>query len=202
MQFMRKQLCVAIVGILYLPLTHANDESSTSMLLPTLSIKANTKSGQESSEKTKSYIVENSSSATHLNLSVKETPQTINVVTRQQLDDFSLNTTRDILNNTPGVTVTGLETNRTTYTVHGFDISNILYDGMGIPQVDSYNYNTWDPDSYLFDRVEIIKGADALTNGLGDPGATINYVRKKPTKDFQASGGVNYGIVGYAALRS
>lgn len=193
MQFMKKQLCVAIVGILYIPLSHANDASSTDVLLPTLAVKANKTSAQDSSEKTKAYTIENTSSATHLNLSVKETPQTINVVTRQQLDDFSLRTTRDILNNTPGVTVTGLETNRTTYTVHGFDISNILYDGMGIPQVDSYNYNNSDPDSYLFDRVEIIKGADALTNGLGDPGATINYVRKKPTKEFQASGGISYG---------
>ncbi|MFH4188728.1 TonB-dependent receptor plug domain-containing protein, partial [Acinetobacter baumannii] len=89
--------------------------------------------------------------------------------------------------------VTGLETNRTTYTARGFDISNILVDGIGIPQVDSYNYNNSDTDSYFYDRIEIVKGADALTNALGDPGATINYIRKRPTKEFQANAGVSYG---------
>ena len=78
-----------------------------------------------------------------------------------------------------------METNRTTYTARGFDISNILVDGIGIPQVDSYNYNNSDADSYFYDRVEIVKGADALTNALGDPGATINYIRKRPTKNFK-----------------
>ena len=55
------------------------------------------------------------------------------------------------------MTVTGLETNRTTYTARGFDISNILVDGIGIPQVDSYNYNNSDTDSYFYDRIEIVK---------------------------------------------
>lgn len=148
---------------------------------------------ETTSEKSKAYIVKNSSSATKLNLSIKETPQTVNVITRQQMDDFSLNTTRDILNNTPGVTVSGLETNRTTYTARGLDISNILVDGVGFPQLDSYNYNNVDPDSYFYDRIEVIKGADALNNALGDPGATINYIRKKPTNEFQANAGLSYG---------
>ena len=115
------------------------------------------------------------------------------MVTRQQLDDFHLTSTRDVLNNTPGVTVTDLETNRTTYTSRGLDISNIVVDELGIPQIDSYNYNGADSDSYFYDSIEIVKGADAVTNALGDPGATINYVRKRPTQDFQAEGGISYG---------
>jgi outer membrane receptor for ferric coprogen and ferric-rhodotorulic acid len=73
----------------------------------------------------------------------------------------------------------------------GFDISNILTDGVGFPL--SYNYNNSDPDTYFYDRVEVVKGADALTNALGDPSATINYIRKRPTKEFQANAGVSYG---------
>lgn len=188
--FKRTPLFLAISTLVSISsYSHAVDEASQQ--LPTIKVQATQDDG--TSEKTKAYTIKNSSSATKLNIEAKETPQTINVVTRQQMDDFNLTTTRDILNNTPGVTVTGLETNRTTYTARGLDISNILYDGIGFPQLDSYNYNNVDPDSYFYDRIEVIKGADALTNALGDPGATINYIRKRPTKEFQANAGVSYG---------
>jgi outer membrane receptor for ferric coprogen and ferric-rhodotorulic acid len=39
----------------------------------------------------------------------------------------------------------------------------------------------------LYDRVEIIRGATGLTNGVGTPGATVNLIRKRPTADFQSS---------------
>lgn len=181
------KLSLITLAIFQVHLAHAEDTT-----LPVIELQADA-SGNQSSEQTKSYIIKKSSSATKLNIDAQETPQTINVVTRQQMDDFNLSTTRDILNNTPGVTVTGLETNRTTYTARGLDISNILVDGVGFPQLDSYNYNNVDPDSYFYDRIEVIKGADALTNALGDPGATINYIRKRPTKEFQANAGISYG---------
>ncbi|EMA9651036.1 TonB-dependent siderophore receptor, partial [Acinetobacter baumannii] len=56
-----------------------------------------------------------------------------------------------------------------------------------------YNYNNTNPDTYFYDRVEVVKGADSLTNAFGDPSATINNIRKRPTQEFQASGGVSYG---------
>ncbi|EMI6791262.1 TonB-dependent siderophore receptor, partial [Acinetobacter baumannii] len=54
-------------------------------------------------------------------------------------------------------------------------------------------YNNTNPDTYFYDRVEVVKGADSLTNAFGDPSATINNIRKRPTQEFQASGGVSYG---------
>lgn len=146
----------------------------------------------EQAEESKAYIVKNSSSAAKLNLTVKGTPQTVNVVTRQQMDDFALNSTREVLSNTPGVTVTNQETERSTYMARGFEISNILTDGVGFPS-SNYNYNNTNPDTYFYDRVEVIKGADALTNAFGDPSATIDYIRKRPTQEFQANAGVSYG---------
>lgn len=180
MPFKLSSLTIAIV------LTSALHNVYAADVLPNIVLKA-----KKTTKDT--YIAKQSKSATKLNISTQETPQTVTVVTRKQMDDFHLNSTRDILSNTPGVTVTGFETNRTSYTVRGFDISNITVDSLGIPQVDSYNYNGVDPDGFLYDRIEVIKGADALTNALGDPGATLNYVRKHPTKDFEANGSVSYG---------
>ena len=56
-------------------------------------------------EHTGAYTTGSMSTATRLNLSVKETPQSISVITRQQMDDFNLNTLTDVLRQTTGVNV-------------------------------------------------------------------------------------------------
>lgn len=182
------KLTVIACAICYANLSYAQDSEVQS--LQTIQVKAS--NAEQSSEQTKAYNVKNSSSATKLNIEAKETPQTINVVTRQQIEDFGLTSTRDVLKNTPGVTVSNQETERTTYMARGFEISNILTDGVGFP-LSGYNYNNTNPDTYFYDRVEVVKGADSLTNAFGDPSATINNIRKRPTQEFQASGGVSYG---------
>ncbi len=182
------KLTVIACAICYANLTYAQDAQVQA--LQTIQVKAS--NAEQSSEQTKAYNVKNSSSATKLNIEAKETPQTINVVTRQQIEDFGFNSTRDVLKNTPGVTVSNQETERTTYMARGFEISNILTDGVGFP-LSGYNYNNTNPDTYFYDRVEVVKGADSLTNAFGDPSATINNIRKRPTQEFQASGGVSYG---------
>lgn len=182
------KLTVIACAICYANLSYAKD--SEVQALQTIQVKAS--NAEQSSEQTKAYNVKNSSSATKLNIEAKETPQTINVVTRQQIEDFGLTSTRDVLKNTPGVTVSNQETERTTYMARGFEISNILTDGVGFP-LSGYNYNNTNPDTYFYDRVEVVKGADSLTNAFGDPSATINNIRKRPTQEFQASGGVSYG---------
>lgn len=182
------KLTVIACAICYANLSYAQE--SEVQALQTIQVKAS--NAEQSSEQTKAYNVKNSSSATKLNIEAKETPQTINVVTRQQIEDFGLTSTRDVLKNTPGVTVSNQETERTTYMARGFEISNILTDGVGFP-LSGYNYNNTNPDTYFYDRVEVVKGADSLTNAFGDPSATINNIRKRPTQEFQASGGVSYG---------
>lgn len=160
--------------------------------LPTITVTAESEQSELSSEQSKAYIIQNSSTASKLNIPLKETPQTVNVITRQQLDDFALDNTRDVLRNTPGIIVSNQETERTSYLARGFEISNILVDGVGIP-LEGYNYNNDNPDSFLFDRVEVVKGANALNNGIGDPGATINMIRKRPTSDLQTAFNASYG---------
>ena len=157
-----------------------------SQQLPTITIAVDSSQSAKSSEQTKSYIIKKSATASKLDIPLKETPQTVNVVTRQQLDDFALGNTRDVLRNAPGIIVSNQETERTSYLSRGFEISNVLVDGVGIP-LEGYNYNNDNPDSFLFDRIEVVKGANALNNGIGDPGATINMIRKRPTQEIQAA---------------
>jgi len=121
--------------------------------------------------------------ATKLNLTLFETPQTVTAISRGQMDDFALDNVSDLLNYTPGITVEEVETDRTYYTARGFDIVNFQYDGVGVPFVSGLNLGQ--QDTAIYEKVEVVKGAAGLITGLANPSATINYVRKRPTDDLQ-----------------
>lgn len=182
------QLSLLSLAILVSQQSFADDTQQ----LPTITVTAESEQSELSSEQSKAYIIQNSSTTSKLNIPLKETPQTVNVITRQQLDDFALDNTRDVLRHAPGIIVNNQETERTSYLARGFEISNVLVDGGGIP-LEGYNYNNDNPDSFLFDRIEVVKGANALNNGIGDPGATINMIRKRPTSDLQTAFNASYG---------
>ncbi|MVF13996.1 TonB-dependent siderophore receptor [Ketobacter sp. MCCC 1A13808] len=122
---------------------------------------------------------EETRSATKLDLTIFETPQVVSVVSRDQIEDFSLREVNSLLKYVPGVTVEQVETDRTYYTARGFDIVNFQYDGVGVPF--SYGLTQGHDDTAIYEQVEVIKGATGLVTGLANPSATINYVRKRPT---------------------
>ena len=131
------------------------------------------------------------SAATGLDLSLRETPQSVTVFDQQHIRDFALNNVNDLLTQVPGVNVERTETDRTSYNSRGFDITNFQVDGVGLPL--SWGLQTGDLDTALFDRVEIVRGANGMLTGTGNPSATINYIRKRPTQAFQGSLSASYG---------
>lgn len=108
------------------------------------------------SEGTGQYNVPVVSSATRLPLSPRETPQTINVVTRTQMDDFRLNNATSLLSAVPGVFVQQVETDRNYYIIRGYDVTNFQVDGVGMPF--STEEQIGDLDMAFYDRVEVLKG--------------------------------------------
>ncbi|GAA5015796.1 TonB-dependent siderophore receptor [Acinetobacter puyangensis] len=137
-------------------------------------------------ENENSYTVKNTSTATKLNLSLRETPQSVSVITRQQMDDQAAISIGDALRNTPGVSVQAFDSNRMLYFTRGFDITNYQYDGVNTI-VDNIYEGSPHGDAATYERIEVIKGATGLMTGSGDPSATVNIIRKKPTHDFSAS---------------
>ncbi|WP_421853238.1 TonB-dependent siderophore receptor [Marinomonas sp.] len=128
---------------------------------------------------------EETKSATKLNLSVYETPQTVSVISQDQMQDFDLNEVNSVLKYVPGVTVEKTETDRVYYTARGFDIVNFQQDGIGVPF--AFGLNRGNDNTAMYEKVEVVKGANGLITGLANPSATINYVLKRPTDDKQAS---------------
>ncbi|TAA41348.1 TonB-dependent siderophore receptor [Pseudoxanthomonas winnipegensis] len=132
-----------------------------------------------------------SNGATNLDLAIKDTPQSISVISREQMDAFGANTLNDALRLATGIQVEEWETNRTNYLSRGFEIENTQIDGIGLP--NGWGIVTGAMDSYGYDKIEVIRGANGLLTGVGNAAGTINYVRKRPTNDEQGSVGVSYG---------
>lgn len=132
-----------------------------------------------------SYHSERASTAMRFSLTPRETPQSVSVVTRAQLEDFNLTSALDALKSTPGISVERVETERTYFTARGFDITNFQFDGLGAPMM--YKNLQGDIDTVIYERIEVLRGANGLLSGTGNPSATVNFIRKRPTREFQAS---------------
>lgn len=159
------------------------DEAESAEALETVTVEAEALSLM--TEGSDDYRVSRTSTATKLDLTPRETPQSVSVVTRAQLEDFNLDTINDALESAPGVTVERVETDRTYYSSRGFEISNLQVDGLRLPM--PYNNVHGDIDTAVYDRVEVVRGATGLMSGSGNPAATVNFVRKRPTATPQAS---------------
>jgi outer membrane receptor for ferric coprogen and ferric-rhodotorulic acid len=140
-------------------------------------------------ENTDAYTTGAMSTATRLNLSIKETPQSVSVVTRQQMDDFKLGTLSEAMSQTTGIVVQHNDSDRVGYSSRGYSINNFQIDGM----LNTFDRMKTDADTIIYDRIEVVRGATGLTTGAGDPSATINMVRKRPTAQWQALAGVSGG---------
>ncbi|MHC8353939.1 TonB-dependent siderophore receptor [Pseudomonas sp. LB3P81] len=138
-------------------------------------------------EDTHSYTTGSTSSAAGLPLSLRETPQSVTVITRQQLDDQGSTSIADALRRVSGISVQNYDSERWEFSSRGLPITNFQYDGVNTDYDGVYDYGTTSTDMATFDRVEIIKGATGLMTGSGDPSATVNLIRKRPTKAFKAS---------------
>lgn len=140
-------------------------------------------------ENTGAYTTGSMSTATRLNLSIKETPQSVSVVTRQQLDDFKLNSLSETMAHVTGVTVQRNDSERPAYYSRGYAINNFQIDGM----LNTFSGLKSDSDTIIYDRIEVVRGATGLTTGAGDPSGTIAMMRKRPTHELAVRTGISGG---------
>lgn len=123
------------------------------------------------------YLATNSVTATKTDTPLIDIPQTINVVTRDQLNDQAHRSLADILRYVPGTTVGQGEGNRDQITLRGQNTTaDFFLDGVR----DDVQYYR---GLYNIERVEILKGPYALIFGRGGGGGIINRVQKSPLSD-------------------
>jgi outer membrane receptor for ferric coprogen and ferric-rhodotorulic acid len=152
-------------------------------MLPSVKVSSNQLG--EITENTGSYTPGTIATATRLVLTPRETPQSISVITRQEMEDFNITSIDKAMAHTPGISIVTQDSERTIYYARGFAINTFQYDGIPMERNSAYSSGHSLSDMAIYDRVEVLKGATGLLTGIGDPGATINLVRKKPTQETQ-----------------
>ena len=135
-------------------------------------------------EHSSSYTTGAMQTATKLPLSLRETPQSVTVITRQRMDDQGMRSLDDVVQATPGLRLAAARPANSEFFARGFPITNLMFDGLPT----TYNAD-WVATADLapYDRVEVVRGATGMMQGAGNPSAAINMVRKRPTQAFQAS---------------
>jgi outer-membrane receptor for ferric coprogen and ferric-rhodotorulic acid len=132
--------------------------------------------------------------ATRTATPLREIPQSISIISQQQIqdqNDFDLN---DALGNEGGISVVQQDSLHSLLYSRGFPITTFHLDGgAALDAFDFVSVGTQEafdaPDLGEFDHIEVLHGSDALFGGNGEPGATVSLVRKRPLSDpeFRAS---------------
>ena len=108
---------------------------------------------------------------------IRDIPQSINVITEKLIDDVKLDTLKDALHYSAGITFAATE-NGTDQDIRlrGFPVAttgDLLIDGMRDP-------SQYERDTFNLDRIEVLRGSASMIFGRGSTGGVINQVTKKP----------------------
>ena len=136
--------------------------------------------------------------ATKTDTPIEKTPQSVSVVTREEMDTHQPESVKEALGYTPGVFSTrGSSSTYDVVAIRGFTTSstvntNQYLDGMKL-QGDNYSEASMDP--YFLERVELLRGPVSVLYGKSHPGGVVSMVSKRPTteplKEIQFKMGTN-----------
>jgi len=178
-------LSLSIAQICCLSTTFAETDSS-STTLATIKIKA-----QQTSDQT--YKVDSSSSATRSEIALKDTPQSVSVVTQKVIEDIGATRLIEALDLAGGV---GRANNfggqgLTGFNLRGFTSGEFYRNGFpinrGYPNA---------PDSNTIERIDVLRGPSSSLYGRGDPGGTFNLISKTPKSEQQTTLGAQLNSEG------
>lgn len=133
------------------------------------------------------YVEPSISSATKTLTPLRDVPQSVSVVTRQLMQDQLMMSIADVVNYVPGVTSHQGENNRDQVVIRGNSSSaDFFLDGIR----DDVQYYR---DLYNADRIEVLKGPNAMIFGRGGGGGVVNRVTKEagfvPLREITVDGG-------------
>lgn len=118
-----------------------------------------------------------------------ESPQTISVISREEMDVRAVASLGDAVAYTAGVRAeaAGIDSRTDEISVRGFaaggfSSNNNFIDGLRLPSGGQFTRTQFDP--FALQQVEVLKGPSGVLYGQTAPGGIINMVSKRPTSDF------------------
>lgn len=120
---------------------------------------------------------------------LKETPQSITVMTRKYMDDQNITSIEQVMEKTPGIAVYESPMGGKYFYSRGFMMQGqYQYDGVPLDVGAEYvQANSFSGDMAYYDRVEVLKGAAGMMKGSGGSAGGVNFVRKRGQDKFTTS---------------
>lgn len=151
-------------------------------------------SAPATSSEEQDYSIKSTTAGTKMQMTQRDIPQSVSIISQQRMEDQQLQTLGDVMDNTLGISRSQADSDRSSYYSRGFQIDNYMVDG--IPTYFESRWNLGDAlsDTALFERVEVVRGANGLMTGTGNPSASINMIRKHTTsREFTGNVSAEYG---------
>lgn len=107
---------------------------------------------------------------------LRDIPQSVTVVTERLIDDRNLDTVKEALKNTAGVSFLAAEGGEEDIRLRGFAVQgtgDMFVNGLRDPAI-------YDRDTFALDRLEVLRGSASMLFGRGSTGGAINQVTKVP----------------------
>ncbi len=127
------------------------------------------------------YVATTSTAGTKTDTPLIETPQSISVVTREELTDRNVQTLLDAVAYTPGVRTgqSGFDPRYDSFAIRGFDVTynGIYRDGLRLPGA---NMAIFKVEPYGVESVTVLRGPSSALYGLGSPGGLVDITSKRP----------------------
>lgn len=125
---------------------------------------------------------------------LRDIPQSVGIISQQRMADQQLHSLGDVMAYTTGISRNLSGSDRDLYYSRGFQIDNYMVDGIPTYFESRWNLGDSATDTALYDRVEVVRGANGLMTGTGNPSAAINMVREHATsREFKGDLTTEYG---------
>lgn len=153
------------------------------------------RTGERANGPVAGYVATRSAAGTKTDTPLIETPQSVSVVTADQIRVQKASTLADALGYTASVVTMPSVFSRLAddVSIRGFNVANgntgMLRDGMKLQS----NVYDGSQEPYGLERLEVLKGAASVLYGQLGPGGVVNAVTKQPTRDPLHEIGVEYG---------
>ncbi len=125
---------------------------------------------------------------------IRDIPQSITVVTEKLMDDRNLDTLKDTLKQTAGISFLAAEGAEEDIRLRGFPLQgtgDVFVDGIRDPAF-------YERDTFNYERVEVLRGSASMLFGRGSTGGAVNQVNKQPRLIDRHSVDLTLGSHGYA----
>jgi iron complex outermembrane receptor protein len=174
------------------PSTPDRDPATPTAVLPEVRVRAGAQA-ETATSPVPGYAARRSATGTRTDTPLNEVPQSISVISAEQVRDQASHNMQEALRYTAGVRTEtyGVDNRGDWFTLRGASEGSTLLDGLRLPLSGYWGILRNEP--YAFERIEVLRGPSSVMAGQNGPGGVVNLVSKRPQAQTQGEAGLQLG---------